>query len=156
MPRGGRDKSQQLPVLCCQRAKIVHRSASQKGPAWAWARLLSALGLETDDADRALQSTSWPAPCLCRLRCCFIGREKAGCWTPRPPLVLLGVSGCESCGEFAEQALQGCWAAGLPGLRVQGCRLRLGLPWAYAGQHSAGPGGDPGQQPGAVAKSWLL
>ena len=42
------------------------------------------------------------------------------------------------------------------GLRVQGCRLRLGLTWADAGQHSAGPGGDLGHQPGAAAKAWLL
>ena len=40
-------------MLCCQRAKIVHRSASQKGPAWAWARLLSALGLETPEHELA-------------------------------------------------------------------------------------------------------
>ena len=46
--------------------------------------------------------------------------------------------------------------SGALGLRVQGCRLRLRLTWADAGQHSAGPGGDLGHQPGAVAKAWLL
>lgn len=79
---------------------------------------------------RVAQSASRPAPCLRRLRLGFIGREKAGpasgCWAPRPSLVLLGSQAVRAV-DFAAQAPHGCWAAGPTGLRVQGCRLRLGL-----------------------------
>lgn len=116
VPVGGRDKSQRLPVLCCQRAKIDRGSTSQKGPAWAWARLLSVLGLETADAGRVAQSASRPAPLPLPPETRF-HRERKG-WPskwllgPTPLAGPPGVSGCESCGDFAGQAPHRCWAAG--------------------------------------------
>lgn len=156
VPVGGRDKSQRLPVLCCQRAKIDRGSASQKGPAWAWARLLSALGLETADAGRVAQSASRPAPCLRRLRLGFIGREKAGpasgCWAPRPSLVLLGSQAVRAVGTLQPRLPTGAGQQG-PGTEGPGLQAQA---WADLSQHSAGTGGDLGHQPGAVAKAWLL
>lgn len=100
---GGRDKSQRLPLLCCHRAEIDRGSASQKGPVWARARLLSALGLARDDAAcRVVPSTSRalpPAPAGSET----VPSEVKG-WPGKWALDLprwssLGVSGCEDCGS---------------------------------------------------------
>ena len=116
VPVGGRDKSQRLPVLCRQRAKIDRRLRVPEGPCTGLgqAAVCSWLG---DGRCRPCGSEHELASPLPLPPETLFHRERKG-WPckwllgPTPHAGPPGVSGCESCGDFAEQAPHGCWAAG--------------------------------------------
>ena len=108
---------------------------------WAWARLLSALGLERDDAGGVVQSTSRALP-PAQAGSEVVSSEIKG-WPGKWVLALprwssLGVSGCEGCGSprtrGPEQAVSAAAWADLarrwPALR-RAVEVTLGASWGH-------------------------